>query len=87
VSATSNANRSEHWRDANAGGGNGAAAAFARCAAAEAEQIDPVARLVVVDDEFVAVGDVALDAGARHRSEQLLHEADRSGEDSNSTST
>jgi len=34
----------------------------------------------VVDDEFVAVGDIALDAGAGHRPQELLDEADRSGE-------
>lgn len=50
------------------------------CTAAEAKQIDPVAGLIVIDDELVAVGNVALDAGACHRSEKLLEEADRSGE-------
>jgi len=49
-------------------------------AAAEAKKIDSVAGLIMVDDEFVAVGNVALDAGARHRSEELLDEANRSGE-------
>lgn len=39
----------------------------------EAEQEDAVARLPVVDDEFVAIGDVALDALPRHRAEQLLY--------------
>jgi uncharacterized membrane protein (DUF4010 family) len=36
--------------------------------------------IVMVDDEFVTVGDVALDAGARHRSKKLLDKADGSGE-------
>jgi hypothetical protein len=34
----------------------------------------------VVDDEFVAVSDVALDTGAGHRSQEFLDKADRSGE-------
>ena len=49
-------------------------------AAAEAEQEYPVARFVVVQDEFVTIRNVALDAGARHRAEQLLDEAKGSGE-------
>lgn len=48
--------------------------------AAEAEQEDSVAVFVVIYNEFIAVRNVALDAGARHRSEQLLDEPHRRGE-------
>jgi integrase/recombinase XerD len=43
-------------------------AAYGVGAAAESKQEDPVAGSVVIDDEFVIVGDVDLDAGTHHRS-------------------
>jgi hypothetical protein len=49
-------------------------------AAAKPEQENPVAGLVVVDDKFVTVGDVALDAGTGHRSKEFLDETNRGGE-------
>jgi hypothetical protein len=42
----------------------------------------PVAVFVMIHDEFVAVRDVALDAGSRHGAEQLLDEAYGHGEGS-----
>lgn len=37
--------------------------------ATETEQIDPVARLIRLDDRFIAIGDVVADAGPERRSE------------------
>jgi hypothetical protein len=44
------------------------------------EQENPVAGLEVVDDKFVTVGDVALDAGTGRRSKEFLDETNRGGE-------
>ncbi len=46
-------------------------------AAAEADEKDPVARPVMVDDEGVALGDVRGDAAPGDRATEFLHEAHR----------